>query len=85
MSQALAKTGVFPPLVTQMVAGGEASGDTGEMFGRSADYLESEFEAKTSVFLTLLEPVIIIMLAGVVLLIIAAIFLPILQLNTVAF
>ncbi len=85
MSKALAKTGVFPPLVTQMVAGGEASGDTGEMFGRSADYLESEFEAKTSVFLSLLEPVIIILLAGVVLVIIAAIFLPILQLNTVAF
>lgn len=85
MSKALEKTGVFPPLVTQMVAGGEASGDTGEMFGRSADYLESEFEARTSIFLSLLEPVIIIMLAGVVLLIIAAIFLPIMQLNTVAF
>ncbi len=85
MSKALQKTGVFPPLVTQMVAGGEASGDTGEMFARSADYLESEFEARTSIFLSLLEPVIIILLAGVVLLIIAAIFLPILQLNTVAF
>lgn len=81
LSQALQKTKVFPPLVTQMVAGGEASGDTGQMFSRSADYLESEFEARTSVFLTLLEPLIIIFLAGIVLLIIAAIFLPILTLN----
>lgn len=85
ISRSLEKTGVFPSLVTHMVAGGEASGDTGEMFGRSADYLENEFEAKSSIFLTLLEPMIIILLAGVVLLIVAAIFLPILQLNTAAF
>lgn len=82
LSKALHKTNVFPPLVTQMVAGGEASGDTGEMFARSADYLENEFDAKTSVFLTLLEPLIIIALAMIVLVIIAAIFLPILTLNT---
>ncbi len=82
LSKALQKTEVFPPLVTQMVAGGEASGDTGDMFARSADYLENEFDAKSSVFLTLLEPLIIIFLAMIVLLIIAAIFLPILTLNT---
>ena len=82
LSKALHKTNLFPPLVTQMVAGGEASGDTGEMFARSADYLENEFDAKTSVFLTLLEPLIIIALAMIVLVIIAAIFLPILTLNT---
>lgn len=85
ISRAMEKTNVFPRLVTHMVSGGEASGDTGEMFSRSADYLENEFEAKSSVFLTLLEPLIIILLAGVVLLIVAAIFLPILQLNTAAF
>jgi len=85
MSAALKETGVFPPLVTQMVMGGEASGDMGTMFGKSADYLEDEFNAQISVFLTLLEPAIIILLAGVVLLVVAAIFLPILQLNTLAY
>lgn len=85
VSSALRKTEVFPPLVTQMVAGGEASGDMGKMFSKSADYLEDEFESSTSVFLSLLEPMIIIFLAAIVLLIIAAIFLPILQLNTLAF
>ena len=85
MSAALRKTDVFPPLVTQMVQGGEASGDTGAMFAKSADYLESEFEAATQVFLSLLEPLIIILLGGIVLLIAAAIFLPILQLNTLTF
>ncbi len=85
ISSALRGTAVFPPLVVQMVAGGEASGDMGRMFSKSADYLEEEFDSATTVFLTLLEPLIIIFLAGIVLLIIAAIFLPILRLNTLAF
>lgn len=85
VSSALRNTKVFPPLVVQMVAGGEASGDMGKMFAKSADYLEDEFESATNVFLSLLEPLIIIFLAGIVLLIIAAIFLPILRLNTLAF
>jgi general secretion pathway protein F len=85
ISTALRGTAVFPPLVVQMVAGGEASGKMGQMFAKSGDYLEDEFDSSTTVFLTLLEPLIIIFLAGIVLLIIAAIFLPILQLNTLAF
>jgi len=85
VSTALRNTKVFPPLVVQMVAGGEASGDIGKMFAKSAEYLEDEFESATDVFLSLLEPLIIIFLAGIVLLIIAAIFLPILRLNTLAF
>lgn len=85
MSAALKQTGVFPPLVTQMVAGGETSGNVGKMFGKSADYLEGEFESATSVFLSLLEPLIIVLMSLVVLLIVGAIFLPILQLNTQVF
>lgn len=85
MSQALKQTTIFPPLVIQMVAGGEAGGDVGAMFAKSADYLEGEFESTTTVFLSLLEPLIIIVLGIIVLLIIGAIFLPILRLNTLAF
>lgn len=85
ISTALKQTGVFPPLVVQMVLGGEASGKTGPMFAKSADYLEGEFEAATQIFLSLLEPLIIIVIGGIVLLIAAAIFLPILQLNTLSF
>lgn len=82
ISTSLRGTAVFPPIVVQMVAGGEASGDMGKMFSKSADYLEDEFSSSTDVFLALLEPLIIIFLAGLVLLIVAAIFLPILKLNT---
>ena len=85
VSQALRQTKMFPPLVTQMVAGGEAGGDVGLMFSKAADYLEEEFESTTTVFTSLLEPMIIIFLSLIVLLIIGAIFLPILQLNTLAY
>ena len=85
ISVALKESDVFSPLVTQMVAGGEASGNVGPMFSKSADYLEGEFESVTSVFLSLLESLIIIFLSLIVLLIIGAIFIPILRLNTLAF
>ena len=82
VSKAIKQGNMFPSLVVQMIAGGEASGDIGQMFAKSADYLEDEFESVVSIFLALLEPLIIIFLAGIVLLIIGAIFLPILQLNS---
>ena len=85
LGAALKGAAVFPPLMMHMIAGGEASGDLGEMFAVSADYLESEFESSTTIVLNLLEPMIIVLLGGVVLLIVAAIFMPILKLNTMAF
>lgn len=81
ISRALGRSKLFPPLVIQMVAGGESSDNIGAMFDKSAEYLEDEFEAATSVFLALLEPLMILLLAVVVLTVIAAIFLPILQLQ----
>ena len=82
---ALKKASVFPPLMVHMIAGGEASGDLGHMFDISAEYLESEFDSSTTIVLNLLEPLIIVFMGGVVLIIVAAIFLPILRLNTMSF
>ncbi len=82
---ALKQYPVFPPLMIHMVASGEQGGDLGSMFNLSAEYLESEFDSATTIVLNLLEPAIIIFLGGVVMLIVAAIFLPILRLNTLAF
>jgi len=82
---ALKRNPVFPALMIHMVASGEQGGDLGGMFNISAEYLESEFDSATTIVLNLLEPAIIIFLGGVVMLIVAAIFLPILRLNTLAF
>ncbi|PHR93163.1 MAG: type II secretion system protein GspF [Robiginitomaculum sp.] len=82
---ALKKTSVFPPLMVHMIASGEASGELGHMFEVSAEYLEGEFETATTIVLSLLEPLIIVFLGGMVLLIMGAIFLPILKLSTLAY
>lgn len=82
LSQSMARTGAFPPLVTHMAAGGEASGDLGAMFDKGAEYLERDFEKTSSVALGLLEPFITVVMGGLVMIIILAIMLPILQLNS---
>lgn len=82
---ALKRHPVFPSLMIHMIASGEQGGDLGAMFSIAADYMESEFDSSTTIVLNLLEPAIIIFLGGVVMLIVAAIFLPILRLNTMSF
>ncbi|MEO0754337.1 MAG: type II secretion system F family protein, partial [Pseudomonadota bacterium] len=79
-----ARTAQFPPLMVHMAASGEASGDLGAMFSKGAEYLESDFETASSVALGLLEPLITVVMGGMVLVIILAIMLPILQLNSSA-
>ena len=82
LSAAMARTGAFPPLVVHMSASGEASGDLAAMFNKGADYLEDDFESTTTMALGVLEPLITVVMGGLVMLIILAIMLPILQLNT---
>ncbi len=85
VSAALKADKNFPPIMVQMIAGGEQSGELGQMFELAANYMEDEFEAQTDIVLNLMAPAIIILLGGAVLLIVAAIFLPILQLNTMVY
>ncbi|MBK5920934.1 type II secretion system protein GspF [Rhodothalassium salexigens] len=84
LAGALRKTGAFPPLVVYMAAMGEKGGRLDEMLGKAADYMEAEFEDVTRTALSLLEPAIIVVMGGAVGLIVLAIMLPILQLNTLA-
>ncbi len=84
LSAAMRRAGVFPPLLTYLAASGEAAGRLDEMLERAADYLEREFDRFTATALSLLEPVIIVVMGGVVATIVLSILLPILQLNTLA-
>ncbi|MEP3225957.1 MAG: type II secretion system inner membrane protein GspF [Parasphingorhabdus sp.] len=84
LSKALKNTGVFPPMLVYLTASGEASGQLDDMLARAADYLEREFDNFTSTALSLLEPLIIVFLGGVVAIVILAILLPILQLQNLA-
>jgi general secretion pathway protein F len=81
LSAALKRATVFPPLLVYMAASGESAGRLDTMLARAADYLEREFDAFTSVALSLLEPIIIIVMGIVVAVIVLSILLPILQLQ----
>ncbi len=84
VSGGMSKTGAFPTLLVYMVASGERSGELAAMFTKGAEYLESEFQAATTVALNMLEPGMIVIMAGFVAMIVLAIMMPILQLNSLA-
>jgi len=81
LSAALRRSGVFPPLLVYLAASGEAAGRLDDMLSRAADYLEQEFDRFTAASLAMLEPIIIILMGGVVATIILSILLPIMQLQ----
>jgi general secretion pathway protein F len=84
--QALSKTlsagGVFPPMAIQMIQVGEQSGNLEEMLKKVAEVFEKEVETSVMRLTALLEPVMVLLMAGVVLFIILSIFLPILEMRT---
>ncbi len=81
LSRSLARSKLFPPLLTQMVASGEASGRLDTMLEKAATSLEREAEARISVVVSLFEPLMILFMGAVVLIIVMAILLPIFDLN----
>lgn len=81
ISKALAARGFFPPLTIHLVASGEASGRLENMLERAADAQEKELEGFTAALMGLLEPILILVMGGVVLIIVLAILLPIFDMN----
>ncbi len=84
LSGAMRATAIFPPLLVYLTASGESSGQLELMLERAADYLEREFDNFTTTTLALLEPLIIVVMGGIVAVIILSILLPILQLQNLA-
>lgn len=66
----------FPPLVTQMIAIGEETGSLDAMLGKVADFYEKEVENSTDQIKSLIEPLMIVVLAGLVGVIVLAIMVP---------
>jgi type IV pilus assembly protein PilC len=73
----LKETGVFPPMVTQMIGVGEATGALDAMLAKIADFYEEEVDVAVAGLLTLLEPIMIAVLGGVVGGIVIAMYMPI--------
>ena len=81
LARALGAARVFPPLMVHLVASGEISGKLEQMLQRVAQLETQALERRLAVFLTLLEPVMILVMGGVVLMIVLAILLPIIEIN----
>jgi type IV pilus assembly protein PilC len=80
IAQPLKQTGVFPPMVVQMIGVGEATGELDTMLGKIADFYEEEVDVAVAGLLTLLEPIMIAFLGGVVGGIVIAMYMPIFDL-----
>ena len=82
VANSLQQVDAFPSMLSYMAAAGERSGQLGLMMHKVADYLESEFDGFTKSALSLLEPMIVILMGGIVGVIVMSIMLPILRLNS---
>lgn len=78
---AMTEAGVFPLMLTAIVASGEASGQLGPALSRAADELDRELDAVTSTMVALVEPLVLLFMGGIVLMMVLAILLPIINLN----
>jgi type IV pilus assembly protein PilC len=67
---------VFPPMVTRMIAVGEETGDIDGMLGKIADFYESEVDATVKALTSIIEPLMIVVVGGIVGGIIIAMYLP---------
>jgi len=81
LSGPLTQSGIFPPLVTEMIAVGEQSGSLENMLNRIATAYETEAQADIMVMTSLLEPAMIIVMALLVAFIVFSILLPIFEMN----
>ncbi|MDH5231201.1 MAG: type II secretion system inner membrane protein GspF [Gammaproteobacteria bacterium] len=73
---------IFPPMTIHLIASGESSGNLEEMLERAAQNQEREVEGLLGTLISLFEPIMIVVMGGTVLLIVLAIMLPILEMNT---
>jgi type IV pilus assembly protein PilC len=77
VAEPLAKSGVFPSMVTQMIAVGEATGALDAMLSKIADFYDDEVDTAVEALTALLEPMMMVFLGVVIGFIVIAMYLPI--------
>ena len=83
LSDALARAGIFPPLLHQMATVGETTGKLDEVLGKVSDYYDQEVEYSIKRFTTLIEPVLLVVLGSFVFVVALSVFLPLFDLASV--
>jgi type IV pilus assembly protein PilC len=73
----LAETKVFPPMVVQMIGVGEATGAMDQMLAKIADFYDDEVDVAVAALTSMIEPIMMVFLGGVVGGFLVAMYLPI--------
>ncbi|MFH1191543.1 MAG: type II secretion system F family protein [Candidatus Omnitrophota bacterium] len=81
ISRPLAKSGVFPPMVTRMISVGEQTGQLEKMLSKIADFYDDQVDAAAGALTSLIEPLVIAFLGIVIGGIVIALFLPIFKIS----
>ncbi len=81
ISKSLAASKLFPPMMIHLISSGEAGGKLEEMLGRAAVGQEREVDGLIATLLGILQPLVIVLMGGIVLTIVLAILLPIFEIN----
>ncbi|MFW0758177.1 type II secretion system inner membrane protein GspF [Pseudomonas sp. H11T01] len=81
LTRGLELSGDIPPMMLHMIASGERAGELDSMLARAAEQQEKNLAARIALVVSLFEPMMLVLMGGVVLLIVMAILLPILSLN----
>jgi len=82
LASSLAATKVFPELAIEMVEVGESTGALPQMLNSVAEFFEEDVQTNLSWIMSLIEPAILIVMGGVVVVILMALYMPIFMLNT---
>ncbi len=77
MSEPLAETKIFPPMVVQMIAVGESTGAMDTMLNKIADFYEEEVDLAVETLTSLMEPAMMVFIGGMVGGLLIAMYLPI--------
>ena len=81
LARGLERSGDIPPMMLHLIASGERAGELDSMLARAAEQQEKNLAARIALVVSLFEPIMLVLMGGVVLLIVMAILLPILSLN----
>ena len=77
MAEPLTASGVFPPMVVQMIAVGEQTGALDQMLNKIADFYEEEVDVAVAAMTSLIEPLMMVLVGGMVGFLLIAMYLPI--------
>ena len=72
----LRESGVFPPMVVQLISVGEQTGGLAEMLSKIADFYDEEVDAAVAAMTSLIEPIVIVLMGGLIGGMLVAMYLP---------